>query len=62
MSAATLAYRYALSMAGVDTVVLGVKNRTELREAVRAAEAGRLPADTMTLLDQQISHLRIPLP
>lgn len=62
MSAATLAYRYALSMSGVDTVVLGVKNRTELREAVRAAEAGRLPADTMTLVDQQISHLRIPLP
>src|SRR5215813_14806693 len=31
-SPASLAHRYALSLAGVATVVLGVKNRTELRE------------------------------
>ncbi len=37
-SAAYLAHCYALSMEGVSTVVLGVKNRTELRECI-AAEA-----------------------
>jgi aryl-alcohol dehydrogenase-like predicted oxidoreductase len=36
VSAARLAHRYALSMAGVDTVVLGVKNREELRECLDA--------------------------
>ena len=36
ISTATLAHRYALGMPGVDSVVLGVKNRTEL--AIRADE------------------------
>ena len=35
-SPASLAHRYALSMTGVATVVLGVKNRTELRECMTA--------------------------
>lgn len=47
MTAATLAYRYALSMDGVDTVVLGVKNRDELRESVAAAELGALDTETV---------------
>ena len=34
---AILAHRYALGMQGVDTLVLGVKNRDELRAAVAAA-------------------------
>ncbi|HYU50675.1 MAG TPA: aldo/keto reductase [Candidatus Limnocylindria bacterium] len=42
VSAAHLAHRYALSMPGVDTVVLGVKNRSELADCVAAAEAGPL--------------------
>ncbi|MBT6912693.1 MAG: aldo/keto reductase, partial [Rhodospirillaceae bacterium] len=42
MTAATLGHRYALSMSGVDTVVLGVKNRAELAECVRAEAAGPL--------------------
>lgn len=46
-STAVLAHRYAMSMPGVDTVVLGVKNRTELRECVAAASAGVLEADEM---------------
>jgi aryl-alcohol dehydrogenase-like predicted oxidoreductase len=46
-SAAALAHRYALSMPGIDTVVLGVKNRTELDDCVKAANAGDLDADTM---------------
>jgi aryl-alcohol dehydrogenase-like predicted oxidoreductase len=47
MSTATLAHRYALSMTGVDSVVLGVKNRSELAECVDAATAGPLPADAV---------------
>ena len=50
-SAAALGHRYALSMAGVDTVVLGVKNRAELAECVAAAAAGPLPADVMARVD-----------
>jgi aryl-alcohol dehydrogenase-like predicted oxidoreductase len=46
-SAAALAHRYSLSMPGVDTVVLGVKNRAELQDCVKAAEAGALDAATM---------------
>lgn len=42
---ASLAHHYALSMAGVATVVLGVKNRTELRECVAAGELGPLEAE-----------------
>jgi aryl-alcohol dehydrogenase-like predicted oxidoreductase len=41
-SPAYLAHRYAISMPHVDTVVLGVKNRTELEECLRAAAAGEL--------------------
>ena len=39
---ATLAHRYALSVPGVATVVLGVKNRTELAEVVAAEAQGPL--------------------
>ena len=39
-SPAALAHRYALSMPGVSTVVLGVKNRVELRECVEAESPG----------------------
>jgi aryl-alcohol dehydrogenase-like predicted oxidoreductase len=39
-SAAALAHRYALSIPGVATVILGVKNRAELRECLVAAERG----------------------
>jgi aryl-alcohol dehydrogenase-like predicted oxidoreductase len=42
-SLAFAAMRYALSIPGVSTVVTGAKNRTELAEAVAAAEAGPLP-------------------
>ncbi len=51
MSAATLGHRYALSMDGVDTVVLGVKNRAELAECVTAADAGPLPDEIMARVD-----------
>ena len=35
-STASLAHRYSLTMEGISTVVLGVKNRTELRECTAA--------------------------
>ena len=42
---ALLAHRYALDMAGVDTVVLGVKNRAELAQCLEAEAQGPLPAE-----------------
>ena len=50
-SAAALAHRYALSMTGVDTVVLGCKNRREVLECVAAAEAGPLERAIMARVD-----------
>ena len=50
-TAATLAHRYAMSMEGIDTLVLGCKNRQELAECVAAAAAGRLDADVMARVD-----------
>jgi aryl-alcohol dehydrogenase-like predicted oxidoreductase len=44
---AALAHRYALSVPGVATVVLGVKNRAELAECVAAEARGRLGAEEM---------------
>jgi aryl-alcohol dehydrogenase-like predicted oxidoreductase len=55
MSPALLAHRYALSLP-VDTVVLGVKNRRELAECVAAAEAGPLPAELLTRVDQSVDR------
>jgi len=50
-SSAALAHRYALSMPGVTTLVLGVKHRAELRECIEAAKAGPLSADIYARLD-----------
>ena len=55
-SAAALAHRYALSMEGVSTVILGVKNRTELRECVAAAAIGSLDPAVIERIDSAISH------
>jgi aryl-alcohol dehydrogenase-like predicted oxidoreductase len=44
---AALAHRYALSVPGVATVILGVKNRTELAECVAAEARGPLSADEL---------------
>ena len=50
-SPAALAHRYALSMAGVASVVLGVKNRAELRECVEAESRGRLDPELIGRID-----------
>jgi aryl-alcohol dehydrogenase-like predicted oxidoreductase len=52
---AVVAHRYALSL-GIDTLVLGVKNRQELRECVAAADAGPLPAELLARIDQSVGR------
>jgi aryl-alcohol dehydrogenase-like predicted oxidoreductase len=48
---ALLAHRYALSMEGVATVVLGVKNRAELAECLTAEAAGPLEPELIARID-----------
>lgn len=50
-TAASLAHRYALSMPGVSSVVLGVKNRDELEECLAAEAAGPLTPDEIARID-----------
>jgi aryl-alcohol dehydrogenase-like predicted oxidoreductase len=54
-SAAALAHRYTLSIPGVSTVILGVKNRTELRECLAAAERGPLDPELVARVDAAVS-------
>lgn len=54
VSSASLAHRYALSMGGVDTVVLGVKNREELTDCLAAEAAGVLSAEEMQEIEQSV--------
>jgi len=54
-SPASLAHRYALSMDGIDTVVLGVKNRAELRECIEAEANGRLTRDVVSMIDRMVA-------
>ena len=51
---AVLAHRYALSL-DIDTLVLGVKNREELRAAVAAAAAGPLSPDLIARIDRAVA-------
>ena len=55
-SPASLAHRYSLSMDGVSTVVLGVKNRDELRECVAAAAKGPLDPELVTRIDASVGN------
>ena len=60
---AVLAHRYALSMEGVDTVVLGVKNRDELQEIVAAEAKGPLKADVIQAIDAlRLNFIRPKIP
>jgi aryl-alcohol dehydrogenase-like predicted oxidoreductase len=54
-TAAALAHSYALAMNGVDTVVLGCKNREELLECIDAAEAGPLDPSIIARIDDACS-------
>ena len=53
-SASFLAHQYALSMPGVDTVVLGVKNRTELEDCLRAESKGQMDANLMAEIEAAV--------
>ena len=55
-SPASLAHRYSLSMEGVSTVILGVKNRTELRECVAAEAMGPLPPEIMARIEASVGR------
>lgn len=48
---AILAYRYALSIPGIDSVVLGVKNRVELQQCLDAERAGPLEQDLLKRIE-----------
>ena len=48
---ALLAHRYALGIEGVDTVVLGVKNRSELAQCLEAEAIGSLPPELRARID-----------
>jgi aryl-alcohol dehydrogenase-like predicted oxidoreductase len=48
---AYVAHRYALSMPNIDTVVLGVKNRAELKMCLDAEAAGPLDAEQLAAID-----------
>ncbi len=53
-NAAALAHRYALSIEGVSSVVLGVKNREELDECIAAANEGALGAELVARIDAAV--------
>ena len=55
-SAAWLAHCYALSMDGIATVVLGVKNRAELRECIDAESAAPLDAALIARIDAAVGR------
>ncbi|HEX8968823.1 MAG TPA: aldo/keto reductase [Chloroflexota bacterium] len=52
---ARLAHRYALSIPGVSTVTLGVKNRDELREALAAEAEGPLDPSLVARIDAAVA-------
>ena len=55
-SAAWLAHCYALSMDGIGTVVLGVKNREELRECIDAEAASPMDAALIARIDAAVGR------
>jgi len=48
---AAVAHRYALAVPGIDTIILGVKNRAELRQCVEAEERGPLEPALVVRID-----------
>lgn len=56
-SASYLAHLYALSMPGVDVVVLGVKNRAELEDCLRAEAAAPMDAEMIRAIDEAATGL-----
>lgn len=57
---AELAHAYALAMEGVDTLVLGVKNRDELEAALKIEERGPLSADITARIEALGLRRQVP--
>ncbi len=53
---AVIAHRNAQAIPGIDTQVLGVKNRRELAECVAASETGPLPPDLIVRVDASVDR------
>ncbi len=58
-SAAYLAHCYALSVSGVSTVVLGVKNHHELRECIEAEAAVPMDAALVDRIDKAVGRMNV---
>ena len=56
-SPAALSYRYALSISGVSSIILGVKNRAELAEALKAAAKPQLSSEEMDRITESFTAL-----
>ena len=50
-SPSSLAHRYALSQSGVSSIILGVKNREELKECIKAEQINKLSRDQIEEID-----------
>jgi aryl-alcohol dehydrogenase-like predicted oxidoreductase len=57
MTTASLAHRYALAIDGVDSVILGVKNRAELQECLAAESEGPLSATLCARIDEALRRI-----
>ena len=56
MNPSTLAHRYALSAEKVSSVILGVKNRSELLDCIKAESLGALNQDQISTIDTALSR------
>ena len=56
MNPSTLAHRYALSAEKVSSVILGVKNRSELLDCLKAESLGELNQDQISTIDTALSR------
>jgi aryl-alcohol dehydrogenase-like predicted oxidoreductase len=57
---AVLAHRYALAMPGVDCVILGVKNRAELKAILAGVTQGPLPSEVISQIEALRLNFQIP--
>lgn len=60
MDPAVLAHRYALAMDGVETVILGVKNRSELRDLLEGAALGSLEDEVIAKINGLRLNFQMP--
>ena len=54
---ASLAYRYALSVQKISSVILGVKNRDELKDCIKIEQKDRLTRDQIEEIDEVMSSV-----